>query len=370
MNSSCSKIVPSRQPLSDWQKTGLNLTASWQGRDVVLAIDLTGSVRLNDEGRLRLKQIVRDSLQPGDLVYVVPFASTVNPLQPEVNCLSPDAAISFQGQAADIDRILQKLPLESSELQQNSDIQLAEATVYKGLAQLNQCRLAANKAVKSQSVVWVTDAPLLSKPGISSSVWVETPAQSPFRQSDTAQSKERQAWLDALPLKLRSQKIDNYNLSVVDLAPTVQEFCTPTPGGQETCLVNSYLLQQLWLPAFVTLLGICTALTGGILVYRHWHSLRQSWQLKIYDDGDSEPQIRYLRHRQRLSIGSDIDCRGQDIRGYLRREGNRLFIEPGGELPICYRGQEVTQPQPLIGKLIQLSYSHQSRDYQLRIDVS
>ncbi len=48
---------------------------------------------------------------------------------------------------------------------------------------------------------------------------------------------------------------------MVDTAPTAQEFCTPAPGGQETCLINPYLLSQLWLPALViTLMGI-----GGIV---------------------------------------------------------------------------------------------------------
>ncbi|PSB54734.1 hypothetical protein C7B77_17265, partial [Chamaesiphon polymorphus CCALA 037] len=255
--------MPSRQPLTDWQKMGLKLTSSQQGRDVVLAIDLTGSVRLNDEGRLRLKQIIQDSLRPGDAVYVAPFASIVNPLQPQVDCLSADAAIPFSGKPADIERILQKLPLQSSDALQNTDIQIAEATIYKGLAQLNQCRLTANKPVRTQSVVWITDAPLLSNPGIASSVWVETPAGSPFREQNSAQSQERQAWIDALPLKLRSQNIGNYNLSVVDIAPTVQEFCTPAPGGQETCLINGYLFQQLWLPVLLSSVGILTALGGG-----------------------------------------------------------------------------------------------------------
>ena len=213
MNSSCSKVVPSHQPLSDWQKTGLKLTSSHQGRDVVLAIDLTGSVRLNDEGRLRLKQIIQDSLHPGDAVYVVPFASTVNPLQPQVDCLSADAAMPFSGKPADIDRILQTLPLKSSNALQNTDIQIAESTIYKGLAQLNQCRLTANKSIRSQSVVWLTDAPLLTKPGITSAIWVETPATSPFRQQNSAESKERQEWLSALPLQMRSQKIGNYSNS-------------------------------------------------------------------------------------------------------------------------------------------------------------
>jgi hypothetical protein len=367
---SCSTVVPSHQLLSDWQKTGLKLTSSQQGRDVVLAIDLTGSVRLNDEGRLRLKQIIQDSLRPGDAVYVVPFASTVNPLQPQVNCLASDAALPFQGKPADIDRILQTLPLTSSNTLQNTDIQIAEATIYQGLAQLNQCRLTSNKSVRSQSVVWLTDAPLLTKPGITSATWVETPANSHFRQQNSAESKERQEWLNALPLQMRSQKIGNYNLSVVDIAPTVQEFCTPAPGGQDSCLINSYLFHQLWLPISIGSLGILTTLAGAIWAFRYWRSLQQAWKLTITDETDSEAQICYLRNQQKLGIGSDIECRGYDIRGYLRREGNKLFLEPGGELPISYQNREVTQRQILTGRCIRLNYPHQSRDLELTITIN
>jgi hypothetical protein len=370
LNSSCSKVVPSHQALSGWQKTGLKLASGQQGRDVVLAIDLTGSVRLNDEGRLRLKQIVQDSLRPGDAVYVVPFASTVNPLQPQIDGLAADAAIPFDGKPTDIDRILQTLPLKSSDALQNTDIQIAEATIYRGLAQLNQCRLTSNKSVRSQSVVWLTDAPLSTKPGITSATWVETPGNSPFRQQNSAESKERQEWLNALPLQLRSQKIGNYNLSVVDIVPTVQEFCTPAPGGQETCLINGYLFQQLWLPILLSLLGILTALAGGTWWFRHWRSLQQAWRLTITDESDSEAQICYLRNQQRLGIGSDIECRGHDIRGYLRREGNKLFLEPGGELPIHYQNSEVTQRQILTGRCIRLNYPHQSRDLELTIVIN
>ncbi len=346
------------------------MTSSHQGRDVVIAIDLTGSMSLNDEGRLRLKQIVQDGLHSGDVVYVVPFATTVNPLQPHVNALSVDAAIPFDGKSADIDRILQRLPIQANNTLHNTDIQQAEATIYKGVAQLNQCRLTANQNIRSQSIVWLTDAPLLTKPGIPSSVWVETPANSPFRQQNSPESKERQEWIDALPLKMRSQKIGNYNLSVVDIAPTVQEFCTPAPGGQDSCLINGYLFQQLWLPVLLSSVGILTTLAGGIWWFRHWRSLQQAWMLTIGDENDSEQQICYLRNRQRLGIGSDIECRGNDVRGYLRREGNKLFLEPSGELPIHYQNSEVTQRQILTGTCIRLNYPHQSRDLELTITIN
>jgi hypothetical protein len=156
----------------------------------------------------------------------------------------------------------------------------------------------------------------------------------------------------------------------VDIAPTVQEFCTPAPGGQETCLINGYLVQQLWLPVLLSSVGILTALAGGIWWFRYWRSLQQAWRLTIGDESDSEQQICSLRNRQRLGIGSDIECRGHDIRGYLRREGNKLWLEPSGELPIHYQNSEVTQRQILTGRRIRLSYPHQSRDLEIIITIN
>jgi hypothetical protein len=75
----CLTVSPG-EPLTDWQKLGLDLVARWQGRDVILAIDLTGSVNFNDEGRTRLGQIIRDSLKNNDSVYLVPFADNVQPI--------------------------------------------------------------------------------------------------------------------------------------------------------------------------------------------------------------------------------------------------------------------------------------------------
>jgi len=54
----CETVTPG-EPLTAWQRRGLKLVSQFQGRDVVLAFDLTGSVDLNDEGRIRPKQIIR-----------------------------------------------------------------------------------------------------------------------------------------------------------------------------------------------------------------------------------------------------------------------------------------------------------------------
>jgi hypothetical protein len=368
----CQTIAPSSQSLSGLQKIGLKMTSAFQGHDVVFAIDLTQSVGLNDEGRLRLRQIIQDSLQPGDSVYIVPFASTVNPLKPNADSLFALTAVKFEGKSADLEQILQAVPLETNTALQNTDIQKAESVIYKNLAQLNQCRLTKSQGIKSQSVVWLTDAPLLTKAGISSKVWVETPANSPFRQEGSKPSLARQGWIDALPLVKRSQAIDNYKLSVVDIAPTVQEFCTPAPGGRETCLVNGYLIQQLWLPGLLSFGVLVGVIVSGISGFKYWQSLKRVWRLSISSDDDPDPQIRYLKNQQRLGIGSDIECPGYDARGYLRRERNQLFLEPvaSDEFPIYYKNHLITQRQLLQGQHIRLNCPHKSRDFELIIRVN
>lgn len=367
----CQITVPSAQALTSWQQSGLKLVSTLQGRDVVLAIDLTGSVRLNDEGRLRLRQIIEDSLQPGDSVYVVPFASTVNPLNPLQNSITQSTAIRFTGNTKDIDRILEAVPLQSNATLQNTDIQLTESVVYQKLAQLNQCRLTQSETVKAQSVVWLTDAPLMTKSGISSQVWVETPANSPFRQQSSAESHDRQAWMDALPLAKRSQNIDNYQLSVVDVPPMVQEFCTPAPGGQQTCLVNPYLVSKLWLPGLLSVGLLALILVAGTYTVLNMKRLKRRWILSSQLEDDSDVQTHYLRNQQRIRIGTDIECPGAEVRGYLKRDKHRLYLEPivNEDWPIFYQNRQVTSRQLLTGSHIRLNCPVRSRDCELVIQI-
>ena len=52
------RVTPG-QPLTSIQKSGLEWFALLHGgKDVVLAVDITGSVGLNDSGRTRLTQII------------------------------------------------------------------------------------------------------------------------------------------------------------------------------------------------------------------------------------------------------------------------------------------------------------------------
>lgn len=368
MSATCETVAPSPQPLTPWQKAGLELVAFFRGRDVVLAIDLTESVGLNDEGRIRLRQIVEDSLQRGDTVYVVPFASTVFPQA---------SVIEFRGQEKDIDRILEAIPFQTNRDLRNTDIQQAELFIYQKLAQLNQCRFAQNQPIKPQSVVWLTDAPLLTQPGIPSQVWRETPADSPFRVENSRESQQRWGWLQALPLDKRSLPITTdknqvYKLTVVDIEPTVQEFCTPAPGGKETCLVTSYLIKQLWLPGA----GLAIGLIIFIFFIQKWLSWQKKWQvIADFSSEDTEDEkICYLRNNQQIAIGEDgvnsIECPGSEVRAYLERKGNRFYLVPTGLEQIFYNGREITQRTLLSDSQIRINCPYgRNRDFEFLIRI-
>lgn len=338
----CRNVTPG-EPLNSWQALGLKAISKLQGsRDVVLAFDLTGSVDFNDEGRIRVKQIIKDSLKPGDRVYVVPFASDVNPLNPKENSfLNP---IKFTGKEEDINRILDLFPRENSSLE-NTDIQRAEAFIHKSLAQQNQCRFSKNEKIKPQSIVWITDAPLLTEAGISSDVWVETPANSSFRNKESPESKDRQQWIESLPLSKNTQKIvtnnnKSYELSVVDISPTVQEFCTPAPGGQVICSVNAYLVNQLWLPILLLLFGGI----GFAGLFLHWRSISRPWRLQINKGDEFGKETYTIKNGDCLNLGGEgqkcIELPGNSEQmGYLERKGNKLMLNVTKQGSLSYNGK-------------------------------
>lgn len=371
MNNNCEQKITIGESLSSNQQLGLNLVSQFSGgRDVVFAIDLTQSVKLDDEGKLRLKQIIQNSLNKGDSVYIVPFSSQVNPTNPDVNPLSLTNAIAFTNPKQDIDRIIEQIPLQANLDEKNTDIQRAEHFIYENLAQINQNRLCDNQPIKKQSVVWLTDAPLNTSTGITSDVWIETPANSPYRDANSPQSQTRQNWLENLPINIRSLSIDNYRLSVADLKATVQEFCTPAPGGKETCLVNSYLVKQLWLPTTILLISFGLFLSGAIWALKYYLSLQKTWKLTIQQGDNEDQHIFYLDNNKSLTIGENIECKGNEIRGYLKREGNQLFIEPTKILPMIYKGKEITQKQIILGDIIRLNCPFNNRDYEITIKIN
>lgn len=380
MSEICTPVAPG-QPLTPFQKIGLESVARLHGgRDVVLAIDLTESVGLNDEGHLRLRQIVEDSLKSGDTVYVVPFATKTNPFTPEINPLTSETAIQFKGKA-DVEKILQLIPFQPDLRLQNTDIQQAELTIYQGLADLNQCRLSQNQPIKPQSVVWITDAPLLTKSPATSEEWTETPANSPFRVAVSPETQQRQEWLNKLPLNQRSlpiktQEQRQYNLTIVDIPANVQEFCTPTPGQKETCLVSPYLWKQLWPPGLFLGILILASVGIGIKLYR----LNKKWKLMVHfdDDDQASDQTCSLGNHQRIAIGEhesgcqdSIDVPGSEVRAYLVRKGEKLYLEPTHNSPIEYQEKIVEKTIQITRSRINLNCpkSRSKKSYEITIKI-
>lgn len=117
--------------------------------------------------------------------------------------------------------------------------------------------------------------------------------------------------------------------------------------------------------------SLAAILVFGGLGIKYLMSLKKTWQLRITYEDSQEEQIRFLRHQQSLAIGDDIDCPVSEVRGYLKREGTNLYLEPISQsLPISYQGREITQRQLLKGNYIKLNCSYKSRDFNLIIQVN
>ncbi len=357
MTNNCTTVTIG-QPLKPWQKTGLEWVSFLRGRDVVLAIDLTESVGFNDQGRVRLRQIVSDSLSKGDTVYVIPFANDIYPSK---------EIIQFTENEAEIDKILSIIPFQTDRNLSNTDIQKAEGFIYHQLAEINQCRMLDNKPIKPQSIVWVTDAPLNTK-----EPWIETPFDSPYRNSNSSETKERNNWLNVLPKQERSLSIDNYKLTVVDIPPTVQEICTPAPGGKETCLVTNYLISQLWLPVLLVSLFIIGDLIGTFFFLKYLLQIKKPWNIKVELPKD-ETQNLTLKNGDKIAIGgsenNSIECPGDQIRGYLQRQGNQLFLTFSGDQdhPIEFNSREITKKEIISNCIIRLNCP--DKDYEITIRI-
>ncbi|MEN9251651.1 MAG: hypothetical protein Q6L58_04370 [Thermostichales cyanobacterium BF3_bins_165] len=310
-------IVPGNRPLTHLQENMLKWIGSWGGRDIVLAIDLTESVGLNDPGRLHLRQIAEKTLTKGDTLHIISFATTTH----------PPIVLRYQG-IADIPKILEAIPMHHSS-ERGTDIQCAELQIYKYLAEQNQKRLREQQPIKAQSVVWLTDAPL-NLPQGQSQRWIEAP-NSPCGASDSPEATERTRWLEILPMTVRSIQPGSFQLTIVDISPTVQEFCTPRPGGGEVCLVNDYLWGQLrWTLLLIAILAASTLGLGLTLFFRVV-SQQVPWRITVRIQ--DQEQSFYLKDSQKIGIGGLIPGTFQVIQlpefepiGYLERQNQKLRI--------------------------------------------
>jgi hypothetical protein len=336
-------VYPSKEKLSSEQKQFLEIVSKFtpnQGREIFIAIDRTQSVRIEEEGRTRITQLIRDALQVGDRIYIVDFATDID----EAELFKQPIVIRSN---EDKTKLLSGLKFEADPNLRNTDIQNAEGKIYRRLAELNQERLIAKQPIYRQSVIWMTDAPLFSKSPATEQDWIETPPSSPFRDANSEQSKDRSDWLQGLDLlnkPERSHQIkDNYKLTVVDIAPTVQEVCTYAPSGQSNCLVTPYLVDQLWLPALICGVSGIAIFIGLVLSGLHIYASRKDWKISI-NDGDIQ------KMKNRYNLGEyPFDCDDGELRGYLERKGKELWIKPTTDiLQIFLDGQEITKREKVL----------------------
>jgi hypothetical protein len=373
-------VTPGQKALTSDQQSRLDWVAHLQGgRDVIFAIDITESVGINDKGRNSLKQIIQDSLDPGDTVYIVPFASDILLKQRSIDRPFGEPIYFKQKDPIIIQEILDRVPLNANLTVQNTDIQRAELTIYQGIAQINQNRLYQNEKVRPQSIVWLTDAPLNT---VEAKEWKEIPFDSPFRNIGSTESISRQNWLKNLNIitRQRELKIDKFTLTVVDLPPTIQESCTPAPGGKESCLVDNYLKGQLWLP-FTIISIIFTILIAALGLYLNWWmKTKKDWQIHVNLDSrvDDEIPIIKLSNNKTIGIGGvDERCRegiawkNSEIRGYIERRGNQTYLIPNFTQSIYLNDIEVKKQVKITTSRIKIRcLDSQQRDCYLELRIS
>jgi hypothetical protein len=172
---------PSKEKLSPEQKYGLEIVSRFtpnQGREIVIAIDRTQSVKIEEEGRTRITQLIRDALQVGDRIYIVDFATDIDDTE-----LTKEPIVIRSND--DKTKLLSNLSFEADPNLRNTDIQNAEGKIYQRLAALNQERLTTKQPIYRQSVIWMTDAPLFSNSPAAEKDWIETPPNSLFRDANS-----------------------------------------------------------------------------------------------------------------------------------------------------------------------------------------
>ena len=123
-----------------------------------------------------------------------------------------------------------------------------------------------------------------------------------------------------------------------------------------------------------TIVGVVLAIWGII----HWKSLKTPWQLEVNftSDEEREKQKCNLKNQQKIALGDDgissIYCPGEDIRGYLERQGNQLYLRPTKKAPIYLRGREVTQPTKIDNQRLKINCpdeSKENKDFDIVIQI-
>jgi hypothetical protein len=114
-------------------------------------------------------------------------------------------------------------------------------------------------------------------------------------------------------------------------------------------------------------------IVGGCFWGKYLISVNKKWRLKISFESDKEEQVCYLKNKQKIAIGGDnlnsIYCPGNEVRGYLQRKGNRLYLIPLKTQPVFYREQEVKKAITIERTNFKLNCPFKDKNFKLTIKL-
>ena len=128
---------------------------------------------------------------------------------------------------------------------------------------------------------------------------------------------------------------------------------------------------MLWLPtsisvAFLVITGVAT---------KYFVSINKRWRVKVTFNSDNtrEQQTCYLKNQQRIAIGDSnlnaIYCPDEQIRGYIIRKGNSLYLKPTRIAPLYYRDREVTKEKKIDSNSLRINCPQNGRDFEILIRI-
>ena len=128
---------------------------------------------------------------------------------------------------------------------------------------------------------------------------------------------------------------------------------------------------MLWLPTTI----LAVLIVAGGFWAKYLISINQKWKIKIDFESDTnqEPLTCYLKNNQKIAIGDNnltaIPCPGEDIRGYLGRKGNKLYIKPTNNAPLLYRDRELNKEEQIKSDNFSFNCPFEGQNFEIRVIV-
>jgi hypothetical protein len=133
-------------------------------------------------------------------------------------------------------------------------------------------------------------------------------------------------------------------------------------------------VKKLWLPGLISILIFIALIFAGLKVYR----LQKKWELIVDFEVTAKPEDQKcsLPNNKRIAIGEydstcidSIDCPGEEVRAYLERKGEKLYLVPTNLAAIYYNEREITTRTLINKSKFRLNCPHRKRDYEIIIKL-